>query len=83
MSRTSIYVHSCIVCFNVFLEVGVYCISYTCFQKINVIKINKIKNKKKKKVAYIVYVRLKEKSVLCENSVIIILRRSRYYVLRR
>jgi hypothetical protein len=49
MSRTSIYVHSCIVCFNVFLKVGVYGISYTCFQKINVIKI--------KWVAIIIYVK--------------------------
>jgi len=55
MSGTSIYVHSCIVCFNVFLKVDVYCINYTCFQKINV--------KKEEGIAVIVNVRLKEKLV--------------------
>jgi hypothetical protein len=74
MSGTSIYVHSCIVCFNVFLKVDVYCINYTCFQKINV--------KKEEGIAVIVNVRLKEKLVFYENSAIIILLRSMYYILK-
>jgi hypothetical protein len=38
MTGTFTYVHSCIVCFNVFLKVDVYCISYMCFQETNVYK---------------------------------------------
>jgi len=68
MSRTSIYVHTCIVCFNVFLKVGVYCISYMCFWKINVIRLG----------SYYCKRNTKEKSVICEISVISILLRSRY-----
>jgi hypothetical protein len=68
MSGTSIYVHSCIVCFNVFLKVGVYIISYMCFQEKKFIKMG----------SCYCACKTKEKSILCENSVISILLRSRY-----
>jgi len=49
---TSTYNLNCIVCFKCFLLIGVYCISYTCFQRQKFIKL----------VVVIVYVRLKMKS---------------------
>jgi len=65
----SMYNLNCIVCFKCFLIVGVYCISYRCFQRQKCIKL----------IVVIVSVRLKRKKlVLCENSVSLISLRSRY-----
>jgi hypothetical protein len=65
---TSIYVLSCIVYFNVFLKVSVY-LSATCiFKKQKFIKMG----------SCYCELKTKEKSVLCKNSVISILLRSRY-----
>jgi hypothetical protein len=73
MTWTSIYVHSCIVCFNYFLLVGVCYISYGVFQ----IKVYKIGS------CYSARKTIKEKLVLCKNSVSLISLRSRCYVLRQ
>jgi hypothetical protein len=69
---TSTYNLSCIVCFKCFLIIGVYCISYKCFQRQKFIIGS----------CYSVHKTKKEKLVLCEKSVNSILLRSRYILYR-